>query len=181
MRATTLDSRPTDLSRLSPLFFSNSASYDNTTKVWDAKKGTCVYTLVGHNMPVYSVEFSHDGHYLASGSYDHMLLVWSMEVCVVRRRRLRAGGAALRPAVAVCPSPHLAAACSAAPFLLCRPAAWCSPTRARAASSMWDGTSRTPRWQRATSTARWPWSNSSPHRSRPIPYLCCSSSSCVQL
>lgn len=39
-----------------------------------------MYTLAGHTMPVYSVDFSHDGHYLASGSYDHRLLVWSMEV-----------------------------------------------------------------------------------------------------
>jgi len=56
-----------------------SASFDNTTKIWDVKRGTCIYTLAGHTMPVYSVDFSHDGHFLASGSYDHSLLVWSIE------------------------------------------------------------------------------------------------------
>jgi len=55
-----------------------SASFDHTTRVWDARAGTCLYTLKGHTEPVYSVDFSPNGLYLASGSFDRALLLWSM-------------------------------------------------------------------------------------------------------
>ncbi len=55
------------------------ASFDCTTKVWNARDGTCVWTMRAHSMPVYSVEFSPCGQYLASGSFDHRVLVWSLK------------------------------------------------------------------------------------------------------
>eukprot|EP00040_Diaphanoeca_grandis_P015807 m.81094 g.81094 ORF g.81094 m.81094 type:complete len:474 (-) comp25384_c0_seq1:119-1540(-) len=54
-----------------------SASFDHTTKIWDALEGACMFTLEGHNLPVYSVDFSPDGVHLATGSSDKRLLVWS--------------------------------------------------------------------------------------------------------
>jgi len=56
-----------------------SASFDCKTKVWDAILGKCLYTLTGHTSPVYSVAFSPNSQYLASGAFDHLLLVWSVE------------------------------------------------------------------------------------------------------
>eukprot|EP00039_Didymoeca_costata_P001260 m.51107 g.51107 ORF g.51107 m.51107 type:complete len:534 (+) comp10710_c0_seq1:180-1781(+) len=56
-----------------------SASFDNTVKVWDAILGKCLYTLSGHTFPVYSVGFSPDSRFLASGASDNLLLLWSME------------------------------------------------------------------------------------------------------
>ena len=43
------------------------ASFDNTLKLWDVEAGTCLHTLTKHTFPVYSVAFSPNGDYLASG------------------------------------------------------------------------------------------------------------------
>lgn len=56
-----------------------SASFDQTIKVWDAHEGTCIHTLKGHTLAVYSVDFSFDSRYLASGSFDCCLYVWSVQ------------------------------------------------------------------------------------------------------
>jgi transducin (beta)-like 1 len=53
-----------------------SASYDATVKLWDVEKGVCVHTLAAHTDPVYSVAFSPNGLYIASGSFDKRLHVW---------------------------------------------------------------------------------------------------------
>lgn len=71
-------SRPPSADNNLPLMLA-SASFDNTTKVWDVRAGTCLYTLTGHTLPVYSVDFSPNCRYLASGSFDNCLLIWSME------------------------------------------------------------------------------------------------------
>ena len=64
----------------SPSSLPRRASFDKTCRIWETRSGNCLYTLAGHSMPVYSVHFSHDGAYLASGSFDHSLIVWSVEV-----------------------------------------------------------------------------------------------------
>ena len=71
-----------------------SASFDTTVKVWDGRKGSCIFTLAAHTALVYSVEFSHDGAYLASGSLDRCFLVWSMEVSCAASFWLEPGGGA---------------------------------------------------------------------------------------
>eukprot|EP00041_Stephanoeca_diplocostata_P017506 m.354822 g.354822 ORF g.354822 m.354822 type:complete len:468 (-) comp20726_c0_seq1:233-1636(-) len=69
-----------------------SASFDHTTKVWDAVAGVCIFTLEGHTMPVYSVDFSPSGKFLASGSFDKRILVWSMETGNLLRSHEGGGG-----------------------------------------------------------------------------------------
>lgn len=71
-------SPPPDDSDGLPLMLAT-ASFDNTTKVWDALHGQCLFTLVGHTSPVTSVDFRPDSLYLASGSFDNVLLIWSMK------------------------------------------------------------------------------------------------------
>eukprot|EP00037_Helgoeca_nana_P032765 m.415302 g.415302 ORF g.415302 m.415302 type:complete len:473 (+) comp29586_c0_seq1:41-1459(+) len=56
-----------------------SASFDHTTKIWNALEGTCLFTLAGHTNPVYSVNFSPDGTHIASGSFDKSVMVWSLD------------------------------------------------------------------------------------------------------
>lgn len=41
------------------------------------EKGACLHTLKKHDDPVYSVSFSPDGKYLASGSFDKWIYIWS--------------------------------------------------------------------------------------------------------
>ena len=55
-----------------------SASFDSTIRLWEVEKGACLHTLKKHADPVYSVSFSPDGKYLASGSFDKWIYVWSM-------------------------------------------------------------------------------------------------------
>ena len=53
------------------------ASFDSTVRLWDSEKGVCLHTLRKHQDPVYSISFSNDGRYIASGSFDKWLLIWS--------------------------------------------------------------------------------------------------------
>jgi len=54
-----------------------SASFDSIVKIWDVEKGKRIHDLCKHTDSVYSVAFSPDGQYLASGSSDHCLHIWS--------------------------------------------------------------------------------------------------------
>ncbi|XP_006581249.1 WD40 repeat-containing protein HOS15-like isoform X1 [Glycine soja] len=56
-----------------------SASFDSTIKLWDVELGNVLYSLNGHRDPVYSVAFSPNGEYLASGSMDRYLHIWSVK------------------------------------------------------------------------------------------------------
>lgn len=49
-------------------------------RLWDVERGVCVHTLTKHQEPVYSVAFSPDGKYLASGSFDKCVHIWSTQV-----------------------------------------------------------------------------------------------------
>ncbi|KAJ3424863.1 wd40 repeat protein [Anaeramoeba flamelloides] len=53
--------------------------FDFLIKVWDPNVMECVYTLDKHESPVYSIAFSPDGRYLASGSLDKLLHIWSVK------------------------------------------------------------------------------------------------------
>lgn len=57
-----------------------SASFDSTVRLWDVERGLCIHTLTKHTEPVYSVAFSPDGKYLASGSFDKCVHIWSTQV-----------------------------------------------------------------------------------------------------
>ncbi|KAJ4460103.1 putative transducin family protein / WD-40 repeat family protein [Paratrimastix pyriformis] len=53
------------------------ASFDATVKLWDPEAGR-LHTLSKHTDPVYSIAFSPNGQYIASGSFDRHLHIWSV-------------------------------------------------------------------------------------------------------
>ncbi|KAJ6245312.1 wd40 repeat protein [Anaeramoeba flamelloides] len=55
------------------------ASYDKTVRLWDIESGKCKHILEKHQGPVYPISFSPDGKYIASGSLDKHLYIWSVE------------------------------------------------------------------------------------------------------
>ena len=57
----------------------SSASGDFTVKLWDIEAGSCLHTLAEHSDPVYSVAWSPDGNFLASGSFDRCLHIWNVK------------------------------------------------------------------------------------------------------
>ncbi|KAI5655229.1 hypothetical protein M9H77_32416 [Catharanthus roseus] len=56
-----------------------SASFDSTIKLWNMELGRLLHSLNGHRDPVYSVAFSPNGEYLASGSLDKCVNIWSVK------------------------------------------------------------------------------------------------------
>lgn len=54
-----------------------SASFDATVRLWDPLVGKCKATLSRHGAMIYTVAFSADGEFLASGSGDGSVVIWS--------------------------------------------------------------------------------------------------------
>ena len=48
-------------------------------KLWDVELGRLLHSLNGHRDPVYSVAFSPNSEYLATGSLDRCLNIWSVK------------------------------------------------------------------------------------------------------
>ncbi|KAL3505093.1 hypothetical protein ACH5RR_034934 [Cinchona calisaya] len=69
-----------------------SASFDSTVKLWDVDVGRFLHSLNGHRDPVYSVSFSPNGEYLATGSLDKCVLIWSVKEAKIVKRYSGSGG-----------------------------------------------------------------------------------------
>ena len=70
---------------------SSSASFDSTVRLWDVERGICIHTLTKHQEPVYSVAFSPSGKYLASGSFDKCVHIWSTQVRHLLKQKFCSG------------------------------------------------------------------------------------------
>eukprot|EP00741_Cyanophora_paradoxa_P023859 tig00021680_g23046.t1 len=69
-----------------------SASFDSTVQLWEMEFGRRLLNFNKHREPVYSIEFSPSGGYIASGSFDHNLHVWSVkDGSIVKTYRGRSG------------------------------------------------------------------------------------------
>ncbi|RFU30598.1 hypothetical protein B7463_g5755, partial [Scytalidium lignicola] len=55
-----------------------SSSFDNSTKLWNARDGSFINTLRGHVSPVYQCAFSADSTLLVTASKDTTLKCWDM-------------------------------------------------------------------------------------------------------
>lgn len=53
-----------------------STSFDNTSRIWDTRNGSCVKELLNHRDRVYTQSFSPRGRYLATGSADGRVLIY---------------------------------------------------------------------------------------------------------
>jgi transducin (beta)-like 1 len=47
-----------------------SASFDTTSRLWDADTGACLKVFTNHTKPIYAISFSPDGRWLATGGGD---------------------------------------------------------------------------------------------------------------
>ena len=54
-----------------------SASYDDLAKIWSLETGKCLFTLTGHRSYIYSIAYSPDAQFIATGSIDKHVKIWS--------------------------------------------------------------------------------------------------------
>lgn len=57
-----------------------SGSFDNTTRLWDARTGSCLRSFERHTSQVYTQSFSHSGQYYATGAGDGKVFIYSVKV-----------------------------------------------------------------------------------------------------
>ena len=55
-----------------------SGSRDKSIKIWEAKSGRCVITLIGHDNWVNDLVFHPNGRFLISASDDKSMRVWDL-------------------------------------------------------------------------------------------------------
>lgn len=55
------------------------SSFDRTARLWDSVTGECLKIFCDHRRPVYTLSFSPDGYWLATGSGDGWLHIYSSE------------------------------------------------------------------------------------------------------
>ncbi len=55
------------------------ASHDGTANVYEVDTGKKIADFTGHQGPVFAAEFSPDGQTVASGGFDHRILIWKPE------------------------------------------------------------------------------------------------------
>ncbi|VDB99824.1 unnamed protein product [Peniophora sp. CBMAI 1063] len=56
-----------------------SSAADKLVKIWDAKTGDFIKTLVGHTQGISDIAWSSDSEYLASASDDKTVRIWGMD------------------------------------------------------------------------------------------------------
>lgn len=70
-----------------------SASFDSTARLWSAEDGSCLHVFTRHTDYVYSLSFSPGlGEFLATGSNDGKMCVWSIKVSFAPVSRLETIG-----------------------------------------------------------------------------------------
>ncbi|KAK7281703.1 hypothetical protein RIF29_09917 [Crotalaria pallida] len=69
-----------------------SASFDSTVKLWDVELGRSLYSFNKHRDSIYSVAFSPNGEYLASGSLDKSIYIWSLKDGTIVKQYTGSGG-----------------------------------------------------------------------------------------
>lgn len=52
---------------------------DKTVKVWDITHKRILHTFTGHELDIYSLDFSQDGRFIVSGSGDKKAKIWDIE------------------------------------------------------------------------------------------------------
>lgn len=62
-----------------------STSYDKSIKLWDLRKGECLYNLTGHSNTTNSVNFSFNGDMFATGSMDSLVILWNSN-CITEKK-----------------------------------------------------------------------------------------------
>jgi len=50
-------------------------------QIWDIARKRIRYTFEGHQQEIYSLDFSHDGAHLVSGSSDRTVRIWDINTC----------------------------------------------------------------------------------------------------
>ncbi|KAJ6622015.1 F-box-like/WD repeat-containing protein ebi, partial [Pseudolycoriella hygida] len=56
-----------------------SASQDHSVRLWDVELGRCILNADHYDNTVYTLEFSPDGKYFASGGFDHFVYIWDVQ------------------------------------------------------------------------------------------------------